>query len=87
MAGIVSRAPAVSVRHARSVAETICRPRQLDLVTRPGAAEAIDWAQALALVGAESVAGDAARETLGAAIKHREDQGRVEEALSERADA
>jgi hypothetical protein len=65
----------------RSVAEAIARLRELDLVKPPGAAEAIDWAQALALLGAETVDGDRARETLGWAVKNREDLRRAEEAL------
>ena len=74
------RAPGVEEPLARSVAETVARLRALDLVKRPGAAEAIDWATALSLLGAESVNGDAAKETLGAAVKNREDQARVEAA-------
>jgi MoxR-like ATPase len=77
------RAPDVSEPLARSVATAVMRLRELDLVKRPGAAEAIDWAQALAHLGAESVDGDAARETLGWAIKNREDLQRVEPALTE----
>ena len=74
------RAPGVEEPLAQSVAETVARLRALDLVKRPGAAEAIDWATALSLLGAESVNGDAAKETLGAAVKNREDQARVEAA-------
>jgi MoxR-like ATPase len=77
------RAPDVSEPLARSVATAVMRLRELDLVKRPGAAEAIDWAQALAHLGAESVDGDAARETLGWAIKNREDLQRVEPVLTE----
>ncbi len=54
------RAPGVEEPLARSVAETVARFRALDLVKRPGAAESIDWAQALSLIGAGSVNGDAA---------------------------
>jgi MoxR-like ATPase len=75
------RAPHVSEGLARSVAETVGRLRALQLVKRPGAAEAIDWAQALALLGAESANGDAARATLGWAVKNHEDLERAEEAL------
>ena len=75
------RAPAVSEQLARSVAEAVARLRGLDLVKPPGAAEAIDWAQALALLGADSANGGAGRETLGWAVKNREDQRRVEAAL------
>jgi MoxR-like ATPase len=77
------RAPGVEEPLALSVAETVARLRALDLVKRPGAAEAIDWAQALSLLGAASVDGEAGRETLGAAVKNREDQARVEAAWGE----
>ena len=77
------RAPGVSESLARSVAEAVGRLRELDLVKRPGAAEAIDWAQALAHLGAESVDGDAARETLGWVVKNHEDLGRVEPVFPE----
>jgi hypothetical protein len=52
-------------------------------VKPPGAAEAIDWAQALSHLGAESVDGQAGRETLGWAVKNREDLRRVEAASSD----
>jgi MoxR-like ATPase len=77
------RAPDVSEPLARSVAHAVMRLRELDLVKRPGAAEAIDWAQALAHLDAQSVDGEAARETLGWAIKNREDLQRVEQVLPE----
>jgi MoxR-like ATPase len=77
------RAPGVSEPLARSVAEAVARLRELDLVKLPGAAEAIDWAQALAQLGAEAVDGDHAQETLGWVIKNREDLGRAEAALPE----
>jgi MoxR-like ATPase len=77
------RAPAVSEPLARSVAQAVAQLRGLDLVKLPGAAEAIDWAQALAHLGAESVNGEAARETLGWVIKNREDLSQVEPVLPE----
>ena len=76
------RAPGVSEQLARSVAAAVSRLRELDLVKPPGAAEAIDWASALALLGAESVDGDGARETLGWVVKNREDLRQAEEALA-----
>ena len=76
------RAPEVSEALARSVAEAVARLRALDLVKPPGAAEAIDWAAALAVLGAESADGEAALETLGWAVKNREDLRRAEEALA-----
>jgi MoxR-like ATPase len=77
------RAPGVSEQLARSVAEVVERLRAIDLVKRPGVAEAIDWAQALSLLGASSANGHAARETLGWAVKNRDDLRRVEAELPE----
>jgi MoxR-like ATPase len=77
------RAPGVSEALARSVADAVARLRSLDLVKRPGAAEAIDWAQALALLGADSANGAAAADTLGWAVKNQEDLQRVRAALPE----
>ena len=74
------RAPEVSEQLARSVAAAIARLRELDLVKPPGP-EAIDWAAALALLGAQSADGESGRETLGWAVKNRDDQRRAEEAL------
>ena len=72
------RAPEVPERLARSVAEAVARLRSADLVKPPGAAEAIDWARALALVDAEEAAGEPALRTLGWAVKHRDDLAAAE---------
>jgi MoxR-like ATPase len=77
------RAPSVSDELARSVAAAVLQLRDIDLVKRPGVAEAIDWAQALALLGASAANGRAARETLGWAVKNREDLRRVDAELPE----
>ena len=81
------RAPEVSQRLARSVAEAVQRLRDLDLVKPPGAAEAIDWARALALLGADDASGPNALQTLGWAVKNRDDLRTVEAALPEALDA
>jgi MoxR-like ATPase len=75
------RAPDVPERLARSVAQAVARLRAADLVKPPGAAEAIDWARALALLGAEEAAGEAAVATLGWAVKNRDDLDAAEAAL------
>ena len=77
------RAPEVPQRLARSVAEAVQRLRDLDLVKPPGAAEAIDWARALALLGADEAAGPTALQTLGWAVKNRDDLRTVEASLPE----
>jgi MoxR-like ATPase len=77
------RAPGVSERLAESVAQTVARLRTLDLIKLPGAAEAIDWATALALLGADAVHSEAARVSLGWVIKNRDDLRSVEAQLPE----
>ena len=77
------RAPGVSEALARSVAVAVEKLRALDLVKPPGAAEAIDWARALALLGADSVDGDRDGKTLGWVVKNREDLRVAESELAE----
>ena len=75
------RAPDVTEALARSVAESVARLRALDLAKPPGIAEAIDWARALELLGAVGADGDAARDTLGWALKDHDDLQRAEAEL------
>jgi len=76
-----TRAPEVAEALARSVAEAVAQLRSLDLVKPPGVAEAIDWARALALLGADGANGDAARESLGWVLKNHEDLQRAQAEL------
>jgi MoxR-like ATPase len=80
---IRTRAVGVSDELARSVAVAVSRLRNLDLIKQPGASEAIDWARALNLLGAESLDVEAARITLGWAVKNLDDLHQVEPLLSE----
>jgi MoxR-like ATPase len=75
------RAPEVPEALARSVAEAIAHLRAVDLAKPPGIAEAIDWARALALLGADGAEGDLARETLGWALKDHDDLRRAQAEL------
>ncbi len=82
---ILRRAPEVARTLATSVAEGVARLRSMGLVKPPGAAEAIDWARSLAIVGAESLPGDPilAEDTIGAVVKNNDDLRRVRAALPE----
>jgi hypothetical protein len=55
----------------------------MDLAKLPGVAETIDWANALAFLGADRLGVDAARDTLGAVVKDHEDQELVVPRLAE----
>ena len=77
------RAPDVPAALARSVAEAVARLRSFELAKRPGAAEAIDWASALAVLGVESLDAAAARATLGWVVKNEDDLRLVDARLDE----
>ncbi|MFL5929582.1 MAG: AAA family ATPase [Gaiellaceae bacterium] len=77
------RVPAASDRLARSIATAVARLRTMDLVKPPGAAEAIDWAESLAVLGRDELDEETARATLGWAVKSHEDLQAVEARLPE----
>ena len=71
------RAPGVGDALARQVAAAVAALRDLDLYKPPGVAETIDWAQAVAALGADTLDEDTIEVTLGTVVKYREDQQRV----------
>src|SRR6185369_12641221 len=77
------RAPHVSDALARDVANAVLRLREMDLAKLPGVAETIDWANALAFLGAERLDRDIAADTLGAVVKDHEDQQLVAPRIAE----
>jgi len=78
-----ARAPHVSESLARDVAQAVSRLRELDLAKLPGVAETIDWANALAFLGADGLTESLAVDTLGAVVKDHEDQELVASRLGE----
>jgi len=77
------RAPEVSPSLARQVAEAVARLRAMDVAKRPGVAEAIDWAHALAFLGVDGLDGDTAAATLGAVLKDHDDLDLAREAIAD----
>ncbi len=77
------RVPAAGGRLARSVALAVARLRGMDLLKPPGAAEAIDWAEALSVLGLDEVTEAGARATLGWALKSHDDLVSVEARIPE----
>jgi MoxR-like ATPase len=71
------RAPEVSAELARQVARAVEALRTVELYKPPGVAETIDWAQALAALGRETIDESTVDATLGTILKYREDQERV----------
>jgi len=72
------RVPQVAISLARQVAAATEAMRGMQLYKPPGVAETIDWATALGSLGIANLDEDSVRSTLGAVLKYREDQERVE---------
>ncbi len=69
-----ARAPEVPEALARDVATAVNRLRSFDIAKRPGVAETIDWAHAVAFLGVERLDAETAAATLGTVLKDHEDQ-------------
>jgi MoxR-like ATPase len=78
-----ARAPEVSEVLARDVAGAVARLRSMDVVKRPGVAETIDWANAVAFLGVDRLDEETAGATLGAVLKDHEDLELAGSQLSE----
>ena len=72
------RVPQVAISLARQVAAATEAMRGMQLYKPPGVAETIDWATALGSLGVANLDEDSVRSTLGAVLKYREYQERVE---------
>ena len=78
---LAARAPTVPADLARRVAAAVDRIRTLDLVKAPGVAETIEWAKALAFLGAMRLERDAVDVTLGTVVKDHDDLVRIRDDL------
>jgi MoxR-like ATPase len=67
------RVPGVPERLAAEASRFVAGLRGLDLAKPPGVAETVDWAQALASLGAEQLDAEMVAMTLGSVLKYHED--------------
>jgi len=78
-----TRAPEVPEALGRQVVEAVGRLRALDLKKAPSISETLDWARALALLGAEALDPRTVEETLSLVLKHEADAERARGKLRE----
>ena len=74
------RVPAAGSALAGEVAVAVARLRELGLTKAPGLSEAITWAGALTVLGADELSADAAERTMSVVVKYPEDEQAVREA-------
>ncbi|HWG65406.1 MAG TPA: MoxR family ATPase [Streptosporangiaceae bacterium] len=77
VAAIIRRRVPAAGQLAGEVARAVARFRGLDLAKPPGVAEAISWAEALVVLGADRIDESSAVRTAGAVIKYAEDMQAV----------
>ena len=77
LAIVAKRLPDIPARLARSVVAVVQALRRDDLFKRPGVAETLDWAMALAALGTGELDEAAIDGTLGVLLKYEEDVSRV----------
>jgi MoxR-like ATPase len=70
---VVTKRPEISSELARQVCRFVQSMRKQDLYKLPGVAETLDWAGALAALGATSLDEDLVIDTLGALLKYQDD--------------
>jgi len=76
---VLLRVPQIAESLAKQVAAAVEHMRSLNLYKPPGVAETIDWATALAQLGARELNESVVSATLGTVLKYREDHDRVRE--------
>ncbi|HEY0938381.1 MAG TPA: MoxR family ATPase, partial [Trebonia sp.] len=74
------RVPAAGTVLAGEVEVAVARLRELGLTKAPGISEAITWAGALTVLGADELSADAAERTMSVVVKYPEDEQAVREA-------
>jgi MoxR-like ATPase len=75
--------PELTERFGRAIVASVRRLRALDLRKPPSIAEALDWARALLLLGAEAVEPKMLGETLNLLLKYQADIARARDQLPE----
>jgi MoxR-like ATPase len=71
------KVPGISDVLASELARAMERLREMDLFKPPGVAETLDWAQALNVLDATRLTPEVVEQTIGVALKYREDIERV----------
>jgi MoxR-like ATPase len=71
------KAPGIADKLSREVVDFVQKLRGLDLFKRPGTAETLDWANALAALDRQTLAPELIDDTLGVLLKYQDDIARV----------
>ncbi|MFT3707745.1 MAG: MoxR family ATPase [Archangium sp.] len=73
LAIVRARLPGVAQKLAEQVVNAVSKLRKMELKKAPSIAETLDWAQALALLNADTLSGELVAQTLNLVLKHEAD--------------
>ena len=79
LAIVRSKVPGAGEKLTHQIVQFVHAARQADLLKAPGVAEAIDWAQALTALDADSLDPEVVQASLGALIKVQDDLARMKD--------
>jgi MoxR-like ATPase len=79
---VLLKVPGCGKKLAEDVVEAVNRIRELTLKKAPSISETLDWAEALVIMGYDSLSREAASETLNIILKYRKDIGEVNNNLT-----
>ena len=74
---VMRKAPGVESRLAEQICEIVCALREIEFYKRPGVAETLDWARALAVLKADLIDPGLLEETAGCVLKFKDDIERL----------
>jgi MoxR-like ATPase len=79
---VLLKVPGCGKNLAEDVVKAVNRIRELTLKKAPSISETLDWAEALVIMGHDSLSREAASETLNIILKYRKDIGEVNKNLT-----
>jgi MoxR-like ATPase len=79
---VLLKVPGCSRKLAEGVVKAVNSIRELTLKKAPSISETLDWAEALVIMGHDSLSREAASETLNIILKYRKDIGEVDKNLT-----
>jgi len=74
------KVPELAVEVAEQVCRFMQRLRRMDFYKKPGVAETLDWARALAVLGQQRLDAASVEETIGCLLKYHDDMDRLRQA-------
>jgi len=81
---VMRKAPGIESRLAEQICEIVYTLREIEFYKRPGVAETLDWARALAVLKVDRIDPALLEETAGCVFKFKDDIERLKSTVTDR---